>query len=75
MLVGGASSLLLAIAAWLRRQQKRGEPLLGSFRPRARVKAYLSFSTHKDMESDPPREPDPNVFDDESDTSKRRRPR
>lgn len=69
-IVGGASSLMLGLGVWLRRRRKRrGDDEPSSFRPRARFRGYFSISTHKNLESDKPP-----GFEDESDTSRRRRP-
>ena len=68
--VGGLTlaGVLGAALAWLRRRRrKKGEPK-SSFRPRARLRAYISMRTHEPTEGDS-LEPPP--FD-ERDTGKRR---
>jgi hypothetical protein len=66
-LVAAASTALAGLGVWLRRRRKRA----GSFRPRARVRAYLSFRTHRNSAKAEELEPGP--FDEERDTGKHHR--
>lgn len=69
--VGGAVATALgAVLAVLRRRRKRGKGW--SFRPRARIRTYISLRTHG---SSPTNSIEPPAFDDERDTGRHHRPR